>query len=213
MYISLYTLFVCSICIHLQDSVISSSSSLTKRDNSDYFYDAALTDEEIQKQKEANKNSLLKTNEAVSEQKVEDPEWFKESNKPIEDPFAKIFNFLNPNSQAAKTSDSQNATDPQMQLMLNFFKEHSKELQAIQYEKFRQSRKSKSNLNHKLLSLLTLTAFFGISILVALVVAFLRGQQFSRMKNKVMANFDRNEKKKTIYDPVNQHIVDEIVVA
>ena len=75
--------------------------------------------------------------------------------------------------------------------------------QAEQMEKFRQSRKSNSTLNHKLLSLITLLAFFGSGILISLAFVFTRSVQFRKWKQAIRDNYG-NKKNKSIYNSVNQ---------
>jgi hypothetical protein len=157
----------------------------------DYFYDSSLTEEEIEKAKNEKKQSAsIKQVETTNKT---DPNWFKESNKPVEDPFANFLDFF--------SSKSQNNTDKQP--MPPMMKEMMLKYQAEQMEKWRQSRKSTSNLNHQMLSIITLSAFFGTGIVVSLIIAFTRGIQFKKLKQSIKNTYG-NKKKKSIYKSVEE---------
>lgn len=158
----------------------------------DYFYDSSLTDEEIEKAKNEKKQTAS-INQLETSTKT-DPQWFKESNKPASDPFANLIDFFSVKSQANKTADQE--IPPMMKEMMEKY-------QAEQMEKFRQSRKSNSTLNHKLLSLITLLAFFGSGILISLAFVFTRSVQFRKWKQAIRDNYG-NKKNKSIYNSVNQ---------
>jgi len=158
----------------------------------DYFYDSSLTEEEIEKAKNEKKQSAS-LNQIETSTKT-DPNWFKESNKPVEDPFANFIDFFSSKSQ-------ENNTDKQQ--MPPMIKEMMLKYQAEQMEKWRQSRKSTSNLNHQVLSIITLSAFFGIGIVVSLMIAFTRGLQFKKLKQSIKNTYG-NKKKKSIYKSVEE---------
>ncbi len=158
----------------------------------DYFYDSSLTDEEIEKAKNEKKQTAS-INQLETSTKT-DPKWFKESNKPASDPFANFLDFFSVKSQANKTADQE--IPPMMKEMMEKY-------QAEQMEKFRQSRKSNSTLNHKVLSLITLVAFFGSGILISLTFVFMRSVQFRKWKQAIRDNYG-NKKNKSIYNSVNQ---------
>ena len=79
--------FMIMIYLQVNKTVYLKPNTQIKRSD-DYFYDEALTDEEILKRKNEKKNNLESTKATIQS---EDPAWFKENNKPVEDPMVKFF--------------------------------------------------------------------------------------------------------------------------
>lgn len=179
------------VSIHLFGTIqLQQETNSPEEKQPDYFYDQALSDEEIEKAKiEKKEKSPVKQVETSTKT---DPDWFKESNKPVNDPFANFLDFF---------SSKENKTDKQE--IPPMMKEIMQKYQAEQMEKFRQSRKSTSNLNHKLLSVITLAGFFGSGIIISLAIAFTRGIKFRKLKQSFRETYG-GKKKKSIYNSVEQ---------
>lgn len=69
--------------------------------------------------------------------------------------------------------------------------------QAEQLEKRR--KKLESDLNHPMLSILTLTTFFGLSSIIGLIIVYVRGKQFRKNDNsKVKKRYEPVEVNETV---------------
>lgn len=151
----------------------------SKRSDDDYFYDDSLTKEEIekiQKQKQEEER-LRKEKEEAEKKKEKPPEWVEEVNEKIR-------------------------KDPFEEMMKTKIEEYIKKYQKEQMDKFREKSKSKSDLNHQLLSIITLSVFFGSGIVIGLIIVFFRSYNFSAIKSKSRNNEDT--KKNIKYSVVNQ---------
>lgn len=120
----------------------------------DYFYDEGVDEEKV---KEMQRNKTLieeqrRNSETTTTEK--EPDWF--AKKDSDDPFAKY--------------------------MEEAFKEYIKKYQKEQAEKLKSRFKSKSDLNHPQLSVITLTAFFGIGVFISLVIVYFKGRTFKNSK-------------------------------
>ena len=139
----------------------------------DYFYDADLTEDEVNKAKE----ETLKEREHLKN---------IQTTKPATTPafFAK---------KKSKDQDI-NWEEYYMEKMVA---QYMKKYQAEQLEKRRQ--KFESDLNHPLLSIITLTGFFGIGSIIGLIIVYIRGKQFRKNggskldKNSLYKPVDTNE--------------------
>jgi hypothetical protein len=155
--------------IELDDKPASLNQKLYKRENKnskrsddDYFYDDSLTKEDIEKiQKKKQEEEQIRKEKEQSEKKAEEdqPNWFKEINE-------------------------QNSKDPFEEMMKTKIEEYIKKYQKEQMDKFREKYKSKSDLNHQLLSIITLSVFFGSGIVIGLIIVFFRSYNFNAIKSK-----------------------------
>jgi hypothetical protein len=140
-------------------------------EDQDYFYDADLKQEDIKKiQEEKKKEELLRKSRETTTL-AREPDFFTvKANKDQEIDWNKFY----------------------MQKMIE---EHMKKYQEEQLELRR--KKFENDLNHPMLSIITLTSFFGISSIIGLIVVFVRGKQFRKKEN--------NNSEKKIYKPVLQN--------
>lgn len=138
----------------------------------DYFYDTKLSDAEIdQIQAEKQREQELAEREKAKAT-VTAPAFFaKLEEKPDQD------------------------IDLQRLYMEQMMKIYMKKYQEEQLEKRR--AKFKSDLNHPMLSIITLTCFFGINSIIGLIIVYIRGKQFR--KN------DSNNGEKKAYTSVEQN--------
>ncbi len=96
---------------------------------------------------------------------------------------------------APKKTDDQKVENWDQYYMEKMVKAYMDKYQEEQLQKRR--LKFETDLNHPLLSIITLTAFFGISSFVGLIIVYVRGKQF----RKNNTNATKGEKK--IYKPVD----------
>ena len=137
----------------------------------DYFYEASLDKEQI-KEIQLKKQAIeLEEKSRLSTTTPADPAFF-----------------------TVKQSQDQNI-DWNKYYMDKMIAEYMKKFQLEQLEKRR--IKFETDLNHPLLSIITLSLFFGISSIIGLLIAFFRGKQFR--KNETTSQ------KKIIYDSVTQN--------
>ena len=141
----------------------------------DYFYDAEIGEEEVKKRQQEEK--LKKSQEALSS--TEKPPEFFENNK----------------------QDESDKLDWNKFYMEKIIGEYMKKMQQEQLEK--RKLKSKSDLNHPILSVITLTTFFGTGILIGVIIICVRGRQFQKNKDHTKNKTDKKE-----YQPVqlDEHI-------
>ena len=81
--------------------------------------------------------------------------------------------------------------------------EYMKKMQAEQLEKRR--LKAKTDLNHPMLSVITLVVFFGLGTFIGLIIMFVRSRQFQKTKPEKLTNNNNNTQNKTIYNKVEQN--------
>ena len=141
----------------------------------DYFYDAEIGEEEVKKRQQEEK--LKKSQEALSS--TEKPPEFFENNK----------------------QDESDKLDWNKFYMEKIIGEYMKKMQQEQLEK--RKLKSKSDLNHPILSVITLTTFFGTGIFIGVIIICVRGRQFQKNKDHTKNKTDKKE-----YQPVqlDEHI-------
>ena len=144
-------LLVC--VLQTANGVSAAADESVKEPEPDYFYDEGMDKaqiEELQRQKDVAKKQAQEEEERKNAE-LEDPEWFKEA-KAVddEDPFKEFMK----------------------KQMADYIKKYRKEMMD------KLKAKSKSDLNHPLLSVITLTAFFGSSITVGLIVVLCRAHRY-----------------------------------
>jgi len=198
---------VCMMRAEAEDSTAAKTTSEEKNSN-DYFYDDGLNKEQIEQLQKEKKEKELLENEKQKEEKVDDPVWFKEDNKPKEDPLKKLMESFKSALDSNKNSENDTNSDPNSKYIKDFIKDYLKKYEKEQIEKFRSKNKSNSDVNHPMLSIITLSAFFSSGIVIGLIIVFVRGQHFKRLKRN-----STNLKKKNIYKEVQQTDVDKVVVA
>jgi hypothetical protein len=125
-----------------------SDKKIQKRQSNDddYFYDANLDPNEIERLRKQKEQEELDRLKAVTTTTELAPDWF---NKKEENPMIKY--------------------------MENACKEYVKK----QFDEMRKS-KSKSTLNHSLLSVLTLTGFFSLGFFIGIIIVLVKGRTFSK---------------------------------
>ena len=94
--------------------------------------------------------------------------------------------------------------------MVQFMENACKEYLMKQFEEMRKS-KSKSTLNHSLLSVITLTGFFTVGIFIGLVIVLVKGKTFRKNKKSDQSknNLEKKTNDKKPYTSVQQ--VEQIV--
>lgn len=139
----------------------------------DYFYDTKLSDSEIdQIQVDKQRERELAERERAKVT-VTAPAFFaKQEEKPDQD------------------------IDLQKLYMEQMMKIYMKKYQEEQLEKRR--AKFESDLNHPMLSVITLTCFFGISSIIGLIIVYIRGKQFrkndsTKCEKKAYTSVEQNE--------------------
>ena len=151
--------------------------------NDDYFYSPDLTSEQIKKAEEerAHKELEQKQIEEKAKSTVQTPEFFRANEK----------------------NEKNNEIDWDKYYMEKIMSEYMKKYQQDQLEKRR--LKAKSELNHQVLSVITLVTFFGLGTLIGLVIMCVRSKQFQNSKNKSDPKKNGHlASKKPIYDKVEQ---------
>ncbi len=152
--------------------IIAFCQNLAAEGEDEYFYDSELSENDIKKIQEEKKlkEELLKNLQTTT--KATTPEFF-----------------------APKKTDDQKVENWDQYYMEKMVKAYMDKYQEEQLQKRR--LKFETDLNHPLLSIITLTAFFGISSFVGLIIVYVRGKQF----RKNNTNATKGEKK--IYKPVD----------
>lgn len=123
----------------------------------DYFYDASLSQAEIDKmraetaERERERERQEAEEAAKKREKEPAPEWFLPSN---------------------------NTDDPMAKFMENAFKEYMKKMQQDYMEKMK--NKKKSEIDHAFWSVVTLAVFFGTGILIGVSIVVIRGSKFNK---------------------------------
>jgi hypothetical protein len=130
--------------------------------NDDYFYSPNITVDQIKKAEEDRilKELENKKNEERSKSTEKPPDFFKANEK----------------------NEKNNEIDWDKYYMEKIMSEYMKKYQQEQLEKRR--LKAKSELNHPVLSVLTLVTFFGLGSFIGLIIMCVRSKQFSNSKNK-----------------------------
>jgi hypothetical protein len=143
------------------------------QDDIDYFYDQDLTQEEIEKRKKENQEAekMKKQQEKEKTNQEQEPAWFQKAKENTDDPFADF--------------------------MKKQVEEYLKNYRKEQIEKLK--TKTKSDLNHQMLSIVFLSAFFAAGTLIGLIIVFLRGHGHGLLK--IISTNPKNSKN-TIYKQV-----------
>ncbi len=154
--------------------------------NDEYFFEPDLTEEQIQKieQEKRIQEAEKKRLEEESKKKEEPPEFFKKNEQ----------------------NDKNNKMDWDKYYAEKIISEYMKKMQAEQLEKRR--LKAKTDLNHPMLSVITLVVFFGLGTFIGLIIMFVRSRQFQNTKNnkpEKLTNNNNNSQNKTIYNKVEQN--------
>lgn len=206
-------LILCSLVLVFRaEEEEGSTTTITSEDknSNDYFYDDSLNKEQIEQiQKEKIEKEKLES-EKKKENNVDDPLWFKEDNKPKEDPLKGLMESFKSALDPSKNSDNDTDSNPNSKYIKEYIKDYLKKYEKEQIEKFRSKNKSNSDLNHPVLSIITLSAFFSSGIVIGLIVVFIRGQHFKKLKRN---STNLKKKNSTVYKEVAQTDVDKVVVA
>lgn len=143
---------------------------INSQDDSDYFYEADLTEEEVNKAKKETKKEREYLKSIQTTTPATTPAFFVR--------------------EKSKDQDV-NWEEYYMEKMVA---QYMKKYQEEQLEKRRQ--KFESDLNHPLLSIITLTGFFGIGSIIGLIIVYIRGKQFRK-------NGGSKLEKNSLYKPVD----------
>jgi hypothetical protein len=135
----------------------------------DYFYDDKLSKEEIDSLKKNRQLEWQRAAESASTTTEPTPEWF--------------------NRNESENSEMQKYMEEQI-------KEYLKKYQKEQMEKMK--LKKKSDLNHPLLSVITLSVFFGSGIVIGLVIVLVKGNNFKNTSITKRASSKQQQKKKSL---------------
>lgn len=149
-------------------------------DDPDYFYDESLNQESIEKLKQEKEieASKKRQEEDANKKKEEDPAWF------------------------IKENDPENVIDVFMKQQIDtYLKKYRKE----QIEKLKS--KKKSDLNHQVLSIVFVSAFFVVGTLIGLLIVFIRGH------SQKMSKIFKSKSKKLTADGKNNNNSDYTPVA
>lgn len=149
-------------------------------EDDDYFYDAGLTDDDVKqiqidKKKEIDLKKKLETTKKAT----------------------------TPAFMAVKEKTEDQEMDWNKYYMEKMVKTYMKKYQNEQMEKRR--LKFESDLNHPLLSIITLTTFFGVSSVIGLIIVYVRGKQFRKNDS---SKFETQK----IYNPVEQNETPNVTV-
>lgn len=126
---------------------LSVNVDLTRAQDPDYFYEDSLSKDEIEMIKKERQSKLEEAKRLSTTTSEPDPEWF------------------------AKTDAAENPMEEYMKKMMQ---DYIKKYQKEQMDKIRASSK-KSDLNHPLLSIITLSVFFGSGIVIGISIVLIKG--------------------------------------
>ena len=164
--------------LNVNENNLDKNKNKDQNDDVDYFYDQHLTQEEIEKRKkEAEEAEMMRKQQEKEKKKNEEqePEWFQKAKENKDDPFADF--------------------------MKKQVEEYLKNYRKEQIDKLKS--KTKSDLNHQLLSIIFLSAFFAAGTFIGLFIVFLRGhgQRLLKLTSSKSKN-NKNVSKNTIYKQV-----------
>ncbi len=149
--------------------ILSIYQNIAAQEEDDYFYDSALSEKDIkniQQEKELEQQRLKSLQTTI---KATTPEFF-----------------------AQKKSEDQKVDNWDEFYMKKMVQTYMDKYQEEQLEKRR--KKFETDLNHPLLSVITLTTFFTVTSIIGLVIVYVRGKQFRK-------NTTKNEK--NTFQPVD----------
>lgn len=179
------------------------TTQVNEQQDDDYHYKPDLSDDQIKKLEEEKRLRELEKQRKEQEElrRIQD-----ENKQP---------DFL----EKIKENDKSANFNMEKFYMEKIMSEYMKKYQQEQLEKRRQ--KAKSDLNHPMLSVITLIVFFGLGTIIGLIIMFVRSKKFqkSTYKSDKRSNSstgttsnsknNNNSNKKPSYDKVEQN--DQII--
>ena len=179
----IYPNIIISLIFILVTISLASTDTTTQptEQNDDYFHDEGLTPEQIKKIEQDKLRSELEKKLLNDKLKsTEKPPQFFEKN--------------------IEQNDKNKNIDWDKYYMEKMMTEYMKKYQQEQLEKRR--LKAKSDLNHPMLSVITLVIFFGLGTFIGLIIIVVRSKQFQKSTYKT--DKGNTLPKKPIYDQVKQ---------